>query len=104
MSNPLTKLAVAILVLVLPGCATMDEPKPDLYEILSLGKMPEGDELKDECACLKEKINRVNEFSDRFKHSRYAVYYHALGREKIEAFQNRADDIACKYPVAQAND
>ena len=98
------KIYACLTILVLCGCATDNEPRPDLYEILSLGKMPEGNELKNECTCLKEEMDKVNAFADQLSHSRYAVYYHALSREKIAELQNRADDIACKYPLVLTAD
>lgn len=81
------------------SCATTDgsSPNESYLEVLNFRTVPDGSpELKDECACLNVDIARINQFTDKMKHSDYSVFYLALGREKVGELQSRADMIGCK--------
>ncbi|MDH5389170.1 MAG: hypothetical protein OEY06_12080 [Gammaproteobacteria bacterium] len=52
--------------------------------------------LVDECALIDEGIADSKTLAKKMSKSRYAIQYHAMSRERISEFQNRAKEIGCK--------
>jgi len=95
----LSRLSTTFLLSLSVSCVQggRQSSQDNALDIISFRSLPDGSAgLEDECACLNTDIRRIEGFTDNMKHSRYSMFYLAMGREKVGVLQDRAKQIGCK--------
>ena len=69
----------------------------DFSELLAVRAKPAGiSELEYECICMDDEINKINTFTEKMNNSKFAVFYQAMGREKVTVINDHKNTIKCQ--------
>jgi len=69
----------------------------DITQLLAVRTRPtNASELQDECSCMDNEIDSINNFSDKMTNSKFGFFYQSLGRNKVATINSYKRSLNCQ--------
>ena len=89
--------------ILMSSCAMTQESldqgsrQQDMSELLAVRARPTNiSELKEECRCMDDKIDEINNFTKKMNNSKFGFLYQSLGRQKVSTIKTYKTSLNCQ--------